>query len=66
MSTNPGSSEAMGTQFGHDEQDKVNAINNGDLDAALDALDRQQAALHPPASGTPDVGNASGTQNLNP
>lgn len=69
----PSDAQNAGTARGTDEQAKVDAINRGDLDAALDASDRQQAAMHPSnasgtanASGTPNVGTASGSQKLNP
>jgi hypothetical protein len=62
-----------GTAVGKDKKAENDALARNDLDAALDAHERQQAALHPPtatdtanvgtASGTPNVGTASGTPN---
>ncbi len=69
----PSDAHNAGTATGQDQKDKVDALNRGDLDAALDASDKQQAAMHPDnasgtanASGTPNVGTASGSQKLNP
>lgn len=65
MASNPTDLNNGGTALGADKKAENDAIERGDDDAMLEAHDRQQEALHPTASDTPDVGNASESQNLN-
>ncbi len=51
--------------FGKEKKRELDALAAGDMDTALDAREKMEAAKHPePATGTADIGNASGTQSL--
>lgn len=61
----PSDGERAGAVTGRPQQEVNNAAVSGDLDAMVDASDRQQAIIHPEtASNTPDTGTATDTPDV--